>query len=163
LYLFQTQSHYQSTDDRAVAISALLQQRDETTVRTFRKQTLQHVTDSLNVVRKGIGSTTRGIPPRSQARPAGPAHSTSRSDANIPTRGSNVPTGSQRSTGERIICLRAQLPVVMAAHVVSQAAIPLALAAYNTAMAAATECRIDNSAAEANALEAGLTRITDAN
>jgi hypothetical protein len=95
LYLFQTHSHYTSADDRAIAISTLFQQRDETTVRALRSKTLQHVTDSLHV-RKGIGSTTKGIPPRSQARPAGPAHSTSRSDANVPTRGSNVPAGSQR-------------------------------------------------------------------
>jgi hypothetical protein len=41
LYLFQTQSHYQSRDDRALAISTLLQKRELATARTFRSTTLQ--------------------------------------------------------------------------------------------------------------------------
>jgi hypothetical protein len=51
----------------------------------------------------------------------------------------------------------------MTAHTAAQAAIPLAKAAYDLAMAVATESRIDNVADEAAAPEAERVRIADAN
>jgi hypothetical protein len=55
LYLYHTQSHYQSPEDRAMALTTLFQKRDIKTGRTFRKQNLQAVTDSLNALRTSVG------------------------------------------------------------------------------------------------------------
>ena len=133
LYLFQTQSTYQPRDDRALAISTLLRERETTTERTFTSKTLQGVTDNIHE-RRGIGSTTKGIPTRGRARPEGPATSTSRSDANVPTRGSNVPVGSQRSIGERTNNLRNQFQTAMTAHTAANAAIAPARNAFTRAI-----------------------------
>jgi hypothetical protein len=145
LYLCQTQLHYPSPDDRALALNTLFQQRGVKTGRTFRTQNLQEVTDSLNALCTSIPVPTRTTPSSSQARPpGGPAHSTSQSEANLPTRGSNVPAGSQRSNGERINALRQQLDVAMVALRTAQAHIPTVLTAYNQALAAAADANVDN-------------------
>jgi hypothetical protein len=106
LYLFQTQSHYLSPEDRALALITLFQKRDIKTGRTFRKQGLQVVTDSLKAIPNNVGPVqSRTAPSRSQTRPPGQAHSTSQSEANLPARGSNAPAGSHRSKSERILVL----------------------------------------------------------
>jgi hypothetical protein len=123
LYLFQTQSNYRSRDDRALALSNLLRERESQVDRTFESITLQDGTDDIHE-RRGIGSKSKGIPTRSQPRPEGPGTSTSRSDANVPARqGSNVPVRSQRSIGERTDTLTRQLATAMSAHSAANAAI----------------------------------------
>jgi hypothetical protein len=131
LYLFQTQIHYLSPEDRAPALTTLFQKRDVKTGRTFRKQGLHEVTDSLTAIWTSVGPVqTRTAPSRSQARPPGPAHSTSQSEANLPARGSNAPSGSQRSNSERILVLRQQLDQAMVVNRTAQAQVPIALLAH---------------------------------
>jgi hypothetical protein len=73
----------------------------------------------------------------------GPATSTSRSDANVPTRGSNVPVRSQRSIGERTDILTRQLTTAMAAHSAANAAIVPAHNLYTRALKTANDSHVD--------------------
>ncbi len=72
----------------------------------------------------------------------GPATSASRSDANVPSRGSNVPRSS-RPTSERIENLRGQFAIAAAAHTAANAAITPAQNDYTHAMRVANENVVD--------------------
>jgi hypothetical protein len=118
----------------------------------------------LNALCTSIPVHTRTTPSRSQARPpGGPAHSTSQSEANLPARGSNVPAGSQRSNCERIIVLRQQLEVAMAALRTTQAQNPAALTANTQALAAASEANVDYAADEENVIDEDRARVVEYN